>query len=324
MMNNSFNECIATQNIVANVMPPVLIIEFLLGLPTNMVALWIFCRRLHAWRPNTVYLMNLMLADFLLLASLPFRIDTLRRGENWVFGDAMCRMNLFMLAVNRSASVAFMTMVAVDRYFKVVHPHHRVNRLMARHTVAVSGAAWAVVVCLRLPLVTEKLLRPDKGTGNLMCRSFGGYEHPPPGIRLHYAVFVGEVLLPLLLLIFCSVRIICILQLRQLDRKQKVRRAIHVILLIVGVFTVCFLPSVATGLSAIFIKKFRPHDCPSYLLAGQLFSLSIGFTYLNSALDPVIYCFSSSLFRNALKESINGLGGFNMQVSRRGSVTSDG
>lgn len=319
--NESFH-CLSNQSMVASILPPVLIIEMIVGLPGNMVALWIFCCRLKIWRPSTLFLFNLVLADFLLLVSVPFRIDNLLQGEYWRFGGAWCRINLFMLAVNRSASIAFMTAVAVDRYIKVVHPHHRINRMTSNQAGWVAGFIWTVVVSLRLPLLTTELLKQDRTSS--LCRSFSAYKDPPTGIKLHYMVFVGEFFLPLLMLLFCSARISCFLRRRQMDKEQKVRRAIRVVALIVGVFIVCFMPGIATGLIALYIKAFHPTDCDSYNFTSQLFSLSIGFTYLNSTLDPVIYCFSSSMFRNALKASINKLGVMELRLSRRGSMTSDG
>ncbi|KAK6328825.1 hypothetical protein J4Q44_G00008030 [Coregonus suidteri] len=320
--SNSTLHCPSAQYLVADILPPVLIIELLLGLPGNVVALWIFTCRLKTWRANTLFLFNLVLADFILLICLPFRIDNLLRGEDWVFGDAWCRINLFMLAVNRSASIAFMTSVAFDRYFKVVHPHHRINHMTSTQAGLVAGGIWMVVISLRLPLLATDLLREHDNIS--LCRSFSTYAVIPPAILLHYMVFIGEFFLPLLLLLFCSARIACILRQRQLDKEKKVRRAIRVVGLIVAMFVLCFFPGIATGLVSLYIKKSRPWDCDSYQMAGELFSLSIGFTYLNSTLDPVIYCFSSSMFRNSIKSSINKLGLVEMRLSRRGSMASDG
>ncbi|XP_010901796.1 hydroxycarboxylic acid receptor 2 [Esox lucius] len=314
--------CLSTQDLVASVLPPILILELLVGLPGNVVALWIFTCRLKIWRVNTLLLFNLVLADFLLLICLPFRIDNLFRGEHWVFGQLWCRINLFMLAVNRSASIAFMTSVAFDRYFKVVHPHHRINRMTSTQTGWLAFGIWVIVISLRIPLLCTNLLK-EHGNKSL-CRSFSSYTKPPLAIQIHTTVFIWEFFVPLVLLLFCSVRIAFILRQRQLDKGQKVKRAIRVVGLIVTVFVLCFFPGIATGLASVFIMKYRPYDCDSYNLASQLFSLSIGFTYLNSALDPVIYCFSSSMFRNSLKSSINQLGFVEMRLSRRGSMTSDG
>nr|ACO09831.1 Nicotinic acid receptor [Osmerus mordax] len=316
--DNISSNCNNTPNLL-KVLPPVLIIEMLVGLPGNLIALWIFSCRLKVWRPNTLFLFNLVLADFLLLISVPFRIDNHFREENWVFGGTWCRVNLFMLAVNRSSSIAFMTAVAMDRYFKVVHPHHRINRMTSTQAKWVAVGIWMVVISLRIPLLATDLIYENQD--KLVCRSFNP-RNVPPSIKLHYMVFIGEFFFPLLLLLFCSARIACILHQRQMNRK-KVRRAVRVVLVIVLVFVICFFPGIATGLAAMALKAVGA-DCATNHMAAQVFMLSIGFTYMNSALDPIIYCFSSSMFRNSLKSSLNCLGLVDMRLSRRGSVTSGG
>ncbi|KAI4873348.1 hypothetical protein NFI96_022032 [Prochilodus magdalenae] len=295
------------QDLVASILPPVLIIELLLGLPGNLMALWIFCCHPRKWKPNIVFLLNLVLADFTLLLSLPFRIDYLLQKENWVFGNAWCRINLFMLAVNRSASIGLMTAVAVDRYFKIVHPHHRVNYISVRKTSGIACFIWIAVISLRLPLLTNDLLTKEDNVS--LCRSFNSYKEPSLGIQLHYMVYIGEFFLPLVLIVFCSVRITCILYHSQIDRR-KAKRAIRSVLVIIGVFITCFLPGIATGLSVLHLQKLGTEYCKAYILTSQLFSLSIGFTYLNSVLDPLIYCFSSSMFSNELKRVLNRFGVF--------------
>ncbi|KAI5108259.1 hydroxycarboxylic acid receptor 2 [Silurus meridionalis] len=299
------------------ILPPLLICELLLGLPGNLMALYVFCRQLRTWRTNILFLFNLLLADFFLLLSMPFRIDAYLHSENWVFGDAWCRINLFMLAVNRSASISFMTAVAVNRYFKVVHPHHKINYISSDKAGGIACFIWVTVILMRLPLLTIELL---KNEGNASyCRSFSG-EDPPFAIKLHYGIFFAEFFLPLFILLFCSIRISCILQQRQMDKEKKVRQAIYTVLVIIGVFIFCFFPGVATGVVALYLKTKSNEYCDAYKLVSQMFVLSIGFTYMNSALDPVIYCFSSSLFRNAVKKSINQTGVMQLQLSRRAST----
>lgn len=308
----------STQNLVASVLPPLLIIELLLGLPGNLLALSVFSKNLKSLRANVMFLFNLVLSDFLLLVSLPFRIDNFIRGEKWIFGDTWCRANLFMLSVNRSASIAFMTAVAVDRYFKVVHPHHKMNHISTKQAAGVACFIWGVVISLRIPLLANSLLSLENNVS--LCRSFSNYEKTPPGIQLHNAVFILEFFVPLILLVFCSVRIACILRSRQMDKDKRGQRAIRTVLVIVGVFVLCFFPSIGTGLTALYFSKLGDKYCKAYNLISQLFSMSIAFTYLNSVLDPVIYCFSSSVFRNYLKKAVNQTGFMKLQMSRRDSM----
>ncbi|KAA0717672.1 G-protein coupled receptor 109 [Triplophysa tibetana] len=315
MTNGNEDHCNTTHELMASVLPPVLIIEMLLGLPGNVVALYVFCKYMKSWRTNVIFLFNLILSDFLLLLSLPFRIDNFVHSETWRFGDAWCRINLYMLAVNRSASIAFMTAVAFDRYFKVVHPHHKINHISSKQAAGVACFIWAVVIALRIPLLAKNLL--NTGKNHSRCRSFSNYEVLSPDILLHYIVFISEFFVPLMLLIFCSARITCTLRSRpRLNESRKGQRAIRTVLVIVGVFVFCFFPSIGTGLTVLILKSFGEKYCKAYNITTEFFSMSLAFTYLNSALDPVIYCFSSSLFRNYLKTTLNRTGMIQLQVSK--------
>lgn len=299
----------------------VMVIELIVGLPGNIVAIWIFCCRMKFWKPHTLYLFNLALADLLLLISVPFRIHTHLRYDDWVFGQVWCRINLFMLAVNRSASIAFMTTVALDRYFKVIHPHHRISHMTSTQAGKMAGLIWTIVVAFRVPLLSVNLLQQH---GNLtLCRSFSSYTVTPVVIKVHYVAYTAEFFLPWFLLLFCSAKITYYLRRRKMNQQKKVRRAIIAVGVISLVFTICFLPSIATGLSFLYIKRFYPKDCKSYKPLIQLFMISINFTYLNSSLDPIIYSFSSSMFYNTFRRSIRQLGIVKKNVKTTSRETND-
>ncbi|XP_026209673.1 hydroxycarboxylic acid receptor 2 [Anabas testudineus] len=300
--NNTYMHCPHRDEIGGLFLAIVMSIEMTVGLPGNAIALWIFCFRMKLWKPHTLFLLNLVLADFLLIISVPFRIDTHLRNEDWVFGPVWCRINHFMLTVNRSASIAFMTVVALHRYFKVVHPHSCIKRMTTTQAGWLTGLIWISVTSLSIPLLTTNLLRKHNNIS--LCRSFSAYKEVPPSIMLHYMAFILEFLLPWVLLLYCSVRIAYVLRQRRMDKQKKVRRAIVAVRVISLVFTICFMPGVITGLGAMYIKEFRPTDCTTYTGFTQAFKVCLAFLYLSSTLDPVIYCFSSSMFRDILKSSI--------------------
>ncbi|XP_034534196.1 hydroxycarboxylic acid receptor 2-like [Notolabrus celidotus] len=287
------------------ILPPVLTIDVILGLLGNVVALWIFCFKLKTWNPNTLFLFNLVIADFLALVSLPLRIDALLRGH-WVFGDGMCRINLFLMFSNRSASIALMTVVAIYRYFKVVHPHHRFNRMTKRQAALVSLFVWTLVISPRVPMLAYNHI---KGSGsNTQCFFFTSYKEASRAIIIlvatHRILTVVEFIFPLALLVFCSVRISSFLRGRRMGKPDKVRKAMRVCAAIVAVFMVCFLPTTVTTIGVWVIRSYRPWDCASFYTFTQLTIVSLGLNFLNSALDPVIYVFSSSMFRKALCSSL--------------------
>ncbi|KAM9703384.1 LOW QUALITY PROTEIN: uncharacterized protein ACNS7B_002114 [Menidia menidia] len=278
------------------VLPPLLTVDVVLGLLGNLLALWLFCFRLKAWNPNSLLLFNLVLADFLALVSLPLRIDALLRGH-WVFGDAVCRLNLFLMFSNRTASIALMTLVALYRYFKVVHPH-----LPGRAVVLL----WLLVAAPRVPMLAFSHI---KGRGErVQCFFFTAYGRGSRALRVlvgvHRALTVLlEFLAAAALLLFCSVRIAHALRrTRRVGRPHKARARVCAV--IVAVFVVCFLPSTVTTLGVWLVRALRPRDCAAFYALTQLSIASLGLNFLSSALDPLVYVFSSSGFRRALMEAV--------------------
>ncbi|XP_012878517.1 PREDICTED: hydroxycarboxylic acid receptor 1 [Dipodomys ordii] len=280
--------CLLEGDPISQIMPPLLILTFVLGVLGNGVALCGFCFHLKTWKASTIYLFNLAVADFLLIVCLPLRTDYYLRRRHWVFEDASCRLVLFMLATNRAGSIVFHTVVAVDRYFRVVHPHHRVNGMSRRAAAGAVCALWALVVLGTLYLLTESHLCPQPHATS--CESFimesaNGW---------HDIMFQLEFFLPLAVIVFCSLRMVWSLRRRRLAGRgrARVRRASRLIVAVAAVFVTCYLPSVLARL--YFLWTVSSSACHPSVHAALHVTLS--FTYLNSMLDPLVYYFSSPSF----------------------------
>ncbi|XP_004709781.1 hydroxycarboxylic acid receptor 1 [Echinops telfairi] len=286
-MDNNGSCCLIEGDPISKVMPPLLILAFVLGAVGNGVALCGFCFHMKTWKPSTIYLFNLAVADFLLMVCLPFRTDYYRRHRRWAFEDIPCRLVLFMLAMNRAGSIVFLTVVAVDRYFKVVHPHHAVNAISNRTAAGVACTLWAVVIVGTVYLLTESHLCV-RGKA-ISCESFimesaNGW---------HDVMFQLEFFLPLGIILFCSGRVVWSLQRRrQLARQKRMRKAMRFIVVVAVVFTICYLPSVSARLYFLWTVSSSACD-PS---VHVVLHVTLSFTYMNSMLDPVVYYFSSPTF----------------------------
>ncbi|XP_013000231.1 LOW QUALITY PROTEIN: hydroxycarboxylic acid receptor 1 [Cavia porcellus] len=279
--------CLIEGDPVSKVMPPLLILAFVLGALGNGVALCGFCFHTRTWRPSTVYLFNLAVADFLLMICLPFRTDYYRRHRHWGFADVPCRLVLFMLATNRAGSIVFLTVVAVDRYFKVVHPHHALNAISNRTAAGAVCVLWTLVILGTLYLLLEShLCAQDQG---ISCESFimesaNGW---------HDVMFQLEFFLPLGVILFCSCKVVGSLKRRQhLARQARTRKAIRFIVVVAAVFVTCYLPSALARLYFLWTVPSSACDSSVHLALH----LTLSFTYLNSVLDPLIYYFASPSF----------------------------
>eukprot|EP00064_Thunnus_orientalis_P021498 superscaffoldBa00006555_g21663 len=257
------------------IMLPVLTV--ILGLLGNIVALWIFCFKLKAWNPNNRFLFNLVIADILVLVTLPLRIYAALRGH-WVFGDGLCRISLFLMFSNRSASITLMTVVAIYRYFK---KEHQAN----------------------FEAVKSKKNK-TKGSGNSTWCIFFNSPSLTTLVTMRRILSVLEFIIPLAMLLFCSIRISSFLRQRQMGKADKVRKAMRVCKVIVATFIVCFLPTTVMTIGVWVIRSYHPQDCTTLYTFIQLSIVSWWLNFLNSALDPILYIFSSSMFKKALCSSL--------------------
>ena len=190
--------------------------------------------------------------------------------------------------------------------FQVVHPHHRFTRMTNRQAAFVAVFVWLLVISPRVPMLAYNHI---KGSGNnTQCFFFTPHKEPPRAtillVAMHRMLMVLEFIFPLAILLFCSIRISSFLKACQMGKPDKVSKAMRVCTAIVAVFTVCFLPSTVTTIGVWVIRSYRPSDCAAFNTIVQLNYVSYGLNFLNSALDPIVYVFSSSMFRKALLSAL--------------------
>lgn len=295
---SNITSCTEPQTLVSSILKCILIVEFIFGLPGNVFALWILFFK-SPWKACNVYLFCMVISDLLLFTGLPFRIDYLFRGEDWIFGESFCHLILYIISVNHSASMAFMSILAVDRFLRILHPHHRICRMSARQAIMLVSMVWMSVLLFRLPLALNLVLTPQKNSSKLICPSFFSWTLPSVQMKIYNSVQLIEVLLAFALVVFCFVRVFSHVHSRQRPHRR-LKRAVRLLLLLVIMFVLCFLPTVTFG---IFLQVF---SCSEFLMV--CFHASLALTYMNSALDPVIYCHINAWYRDTLKGTTNSLG----------------
>ncbi|AWO95891.1 putative hydroxycarboxylic acid receptor 3-like [Scophthalmus maximus] len=227
-----------------------------------------------------------------------------RRGKNWLYGDVLCRILLFLLAANRAAGIFFLTAVAVDRYFKIVHPMNWINQMGLGYALWVSLALWALIFLATGYLLANKHLFPSNN--RTQCESFNICMGFGPLSTWHNAFYIIQFFLPTVIVAFCTIRITWQLKSRTVDRKGKIKRAVQFVLAVALIFITCFFPSTISRI-AVWILKVWYNECRYFEEANLAFYTSVCFTYFNSVLNPVVYYFSSPAFSGAFDKVLNKL-----------------
>ncbi|KAJ0063964.1 hypothetical protein NL108_014499 [Boleophthalmus pectinirostris] len=125
-------------------------IVFVVGLITNVVAMYIFTCTLKLRNETTTYMMNLVVSDFLFVFTLPLRIFYFI-NQHWPFGSMLCKVSVSLFYTNMYGSILFLTCISVDRFLAIVHPFRSRTLRTKRNAKIVCAAVWVLVLSGSLP-----------------------------------------------------------------------------------------------------------------------------------------------------------------------------
>lgn len=294
--------------------PCLYLLAFLLGLPVNLVALWVLVFRTKKL-PSTSLLINLTVNDLLLLAFLPFRVFYHFNGNDWIFGEPLCRLVTALFYGNMYGSVLCLTLVSVDRYVALVHPFGARTLRSRRVSLCMSAAVWAVVLAAMLPLLASRQSYPLDVPRITTCHDALPEEEQEHFFYPYFAtLFAVCFLLPLLVILFCYGSVLRTL----LAEGERYAHAVRVTVLVVLVFLVCFLPS-----NLLLLL----HYSDSYLIDDEQdlyvpYMVSLAVSSFNSCLDPFIFYFVSEDFRAKVRKAIFCCGGAGKESSSTNQISS--
>ena len=106
-------------------------------------------RNLHS--TNNLFILNLAAADILVsVLSMPVTVVTIIK-EQWVFGDAACVALGFFTILSFIASVMFLGMIAINRYFYIVKWNTYTTTFSKKKAMVYGAAVWVVSISLASP-----------------------------------------------------------------------------------------------------------------------------------------------------------------------------
>uniref|UniRef100_A0A671VA78 Platelet-activating factor receptor n=1 Tax=Sparus aurata TaxID=8175 RepID=A0A671VA78_SPAAU len=291
-------------------------IIFVLGLVENIYVLYV----LHCLRGTKnmgeirIYMTNLTIADLLFVLALPLWIDYYSRGGDWIYTDFTCRLTGSLFFINTYCSILLLGAISFNRYWAVTQPLDAASSDHRRRGIIMCVIIWLLTVSMAVPSLISPGTNPDKN----FTRCFEGYQNQTDFEKKkvatpHFAIIV------LFFVVFFLVVVCNLLTARALLTQSPAqglkRRALQMLIAVVGVFVLCFLPHhIIQGpwtLAVLRIENGWGHvewnEAARQVLneAHQITLLLMG---LNCILDPVVYCFATSKFRRFVMTHIKKLG----------------
>ncbi|XP_068999168.1 C3a anaphylatoxin chemotactic receptor-like [Embiotoca jacksoni] len=243
---------------------------------------------------NSVWFLNLALADFLFTAFLIFSIISVFHGNLWPFGQLMCKLNTFVGVVNMFASIFLLTAISLDRCMSiwvVVWAQNKRTVLKAQIACAV---IWLTAGVCSVPYATSRTLLQRNGTSRCVYPSNMTAEHK---WSLYTVRFVVGFLVPFLVIFISYVAIGVRVGRLHRTRKPRSRR---ILFSIIFAFFICWLPFHV--FSFIELEAGKNKDLRYIIGIGGPLALSLAF--MNSCLNPILYVFICDEFQKKLQTSI--------------------
>lgn len=269
------------------VIPAIYILVFVIGVPANIVTLWKLSSRTKSIC-LVIFHTNLAIADLLFCVTLPFKIAYHLNGNDWVFGEVMCRVTTVAFYGNMYCAILILTCMGINRYLATVHPFTYRKLPKRNFTLLMCGVVWVMVVLYMLPLAILKqeyhLVQP----GITTCHDVHDTCESPSPFQFYYFVSLAlfGFLIPFVVSVFCYTTLIH--KLNAQDRKWL--RYIKAVLFILVIFTICFAP---TNIILIIHHANYYYSNTDSLYFMYLIALCLG--SLNSCLDPFLYFIMSKI-----------------------------
>ncbi|XP_059506850.1 G-protein coupled receptor 35-like [Stegostoma tigrinum] len=267
------------------------------GLVLNGLALGTICCRTKRRTKPVVYMANLILSDFLLLLSLPFKIYAFHVRSQWALTKWFCRILESLCYVNTYASILLITVICVDRYVAVKHSF--VSRAISsrKKTVLICSAIWILV-----------------GTGSahfyLNSKSESCfYLISAEVLRMEFVAPLEILfLICMFLMMFCSLQIIRDLKVRASEtRANWADKSAKIVLSNLFTFLLCFTPyHVGLLLYSLAVNRVFSVSCEvrEYLRDAVHYSLYLA--NINCCLDAIYYFYGiKELFPSKSPEKLH-------------------
>lgn len=295
--NGTLDGCETGGSIVYIVLSVVMSVEFILALPLNLSILYVFLFKFKFWKNNSLFLFNLVLADLLLLVCLPFKVYNFLTGVRKSGTNTVCKAMLFMLFLNRGASIAFLTVISMDRYFNVVHSGRKNFLKILKKSPHISVFIWILLLPLTIPTMLETFE---------CCNSLGRAEEHTTMVLvtdiLRETVFFTQILIPFGVLVFCTVQINNRLKKKTVGDKTKLRRAVFLMASVVLVFSVCFLPLTLSRMLLLIVRIRENQKAEDVVV--MIYDTLMCLSYSDCLLDPLVYCFCRSKFKEVYLSTV--------------------
>ncbi|XP_044189103.1 chemokine-like receptor 1 [Thunnus albacares] len=310
--NGSSDDIYADLRRSLNIMAAVIYsLDFILGVLGNGVVIWVTGFKMKK-TVNTVWILNLAVADFLFTAFLPFSVIYTALDFHWPFGKFMCKLDNTVRFLNMFVSVYILVVISVDRYVSVVWPVWAQNHRSVCKASCVSLGVWVLGLILSLPSFIFRDIGPSFDNEKII-NCYDNYDFSDScetpselGLLRFKAMTIIHFLLgfvvPFTVIVSCYAVIIHRLR-RNRTMTSRSSRPLKIIAAVITVFFLCWAPFYIMTLIELWYHIDNMSSVLELVVTIGV-PLATSLAYLNSCLNPLLYVFMVQDFKDKVRKSI--------------------
>ncbi|CAJ1061610.1 hypothetical protein L3Q82_013114 [Xyrichtys novacula] len=289
-------------------------LAFVLGVLGNGAVIWVTGFKMKK-TVNTVWFLNLAVADFLFTATLPLSVTYLASGFHWPFGKFMCKLNSTFNTLNVFVSVYILVVISVDRLVSVVWPVWAQNHRNVRKASYVSLGVWLLALILTSPHFAFRDTAPSPHNPDVII-CYNNYalfvDHKSESVYelvvLRYQAmtitcFILGFVVPFTVIVSCYAVIIHRLRKNRTLASQSTR-TFKIIAAVIIAFFFCWAPFHILSLIIMHhsVTNYQNETLNHVTTIGIPIATTLAF--INSYLNPLLYVFVGRDFRDKVCHSI--------------------
>ncbi|XP_054422512.1 probable G-protein coupled receptor 34 [Pteronotus mesoamericanus] len=294
-------DCRMDEKLLSNMLTVFYSVIFILGLFGNIIALYVFLG-IHRKRNSIqIYLLNVAIADLLLIFCLPFRIMNHINKNKWTLGVILCKVVGTLFYMNMYISIILLGFISLDRYIKINRSVQQRKEITTKQSIYVCCTVWTVALTGFLIMISLTLKKG--GHNDTMCFHYRDKLNEK-GEAIFNLVLVVMFWLIFLLIILSYIKIgknlMRISKRRsKFPNSSKYATTARNSFIVLIIFTVCFVPYHAFRFVYIYLQLNGP-SCYWKEIIHKTNEIMLVFSSFNSCLDPVMYFLMSSNIRKIM------------------------
>lgn len=276
-----------------------------LAFVVDTAILFVFYRVKELRNVTNNLLCNMVVADLLFALQTPAEALSIKYDE-WIAGNALCKIHRFLLHAFYNVVIISLTIVSLERYHAICHPM-RFKSLNIKSWI-LALVSWIAACILALPqvFVSSTIMSKDR----LVCTEERPDDYLVVFLCYHVPLFILLYFIPLVILSFTFARVssklrTVVQRFRSRSRfdicdAMKMRRSIiRMLLVVVIVFAVCLTPLTVVELLHVtpVMDQFDPF--------GTLVVTVETLAFSHALLNPLVSSFMSKEFRKAAKKAFH-------------------